>query len=49
MEEPEILTSKEKKSKKYELKDKDNNNYVLIITVNEDKLFLDLNDIKMMK
>ena len=41
-----IITPKDKKSKKYELKDKDNNKYVLIITVNDDKLFLDLNEIK---
>ena len=41
-----IITPKDKKSKKYELKDKDNNKYILIFTVNDDKLFLDLNEVK---
>ena len=40
-----IETPKETKSKKYELKDKFNNKYELTITVKDNKLFFNLNDI----
>ncbi len=41
-----IQTPKDTKSKKYVLKDQDNNKYDLLITVKDDMLFFDLKDIR---